>query len=67
MIIRKSLNFLPGSSVAEKGWKAYQPIILSDKNENELIGKEKSRGLLKLVFGILYFLLLVAALTVLLT
>ena len=67
MIIRKTLNFLPGSSVAEKGWKVYQPIILSDKHESELFGKEESKGLLKLVLGTVYFLLLVVALTVLLT
>jgi hypothetical protein len=67
MIIRKSLNFLPNSDTSQNNWNTYQPIILPVINKNNLIIKQKSKGLLKLVFGIVYFLLLVAAITVLVT
>jgi hypothetical protein len=67
MIVRKSLEVLPNSSTAEKEWKIFQPASFSDVNEDQLSDTGKSKGLLKLVLGVVYFISLVSALTVLLT
>jgi hypothetical protein len=67
MIVRKSLEVLPNSSATEKEWKIFQPASFSDVNEDQFSDTGKYKGLLKLVLGIVYFLSLVSALTVLLT
>ncbi|MBT8379528.1 MAG: hypothetical protein KJN64_09870 [Ignavibacteria bacterium] len=67
MIIRKSVDVLPNNATTEKRWKVYQPDILSDLNKSEQIESGNLKGLLKLVLGVLYFISLVFALTILLT
>jgi hypothetical protein len=66
MIIRKSVNFLQSTNTLQKGCKEYQPIVLSDVNENVSINNVENKGLLKLILSALYFVFLVLALTVLL-
>jgi hypothetical protein len=67
MIVRKSLEVLPNSAAAEKEWKIFQPPSFSDINEDQFSDTGKTKGLLKFVLGVVYFLSLVSALTVLLT
>ena len=67
MIVKKSLNVLPNIAAAEKEWKIFHPVFRSDVKLDESIYTAKSKGLLKLVFGIVYFLSLASALIVLLT
>jgi hypothetical protein len=67
MLTRKSINVLPENVLSENRWKEFQPVILQNLNKEKTIGDGQTRGLLKLVLGVVYFLSLVAALTILLT
>jgi hypothetical protein len=67
MIIRKSVNVLLRSATDDYRLKEYKPVILSDVKEIEKVERGKNKGLLKLVLSAIYFLSLVAGLTILLT
>ena len=67
MLIRKSINVLPKNVLSGNRWKQFPAVILSDVNNEKTISVGKTRGLLKLVLGVVYFLSLVSALTILLT
>jgi hypothetical protein len=67
MIVKKLHSVLPNIAASEKEWKIFHPAFRSDVNQDELIYAANSKGLLKLVFGIVYFLSLASALTFLLT
>lgn len=67
MSLRKSINVLNGNATAENGLKAYQPVILSESDKEQRTNAGKTRDLLRLFLSVTYFLLLVFALTILLT
>jgi len=67
MLTRKSINVLPENVLSENRWKEFPAVFLQNVNKEKTVGDGQTRGLLKLVLGVVYFLLLVAALTILLT
>ena len=67
MLTRKSINVLTKNVLSENRWKEFPAVILQSVNKEKTIGVGQTRGLLKLVLGVVYFLSLVSALTILLT
>ena len=68
MIIRKSVNTLQSNAAAGKLWEGFQPTPVSriELNESKTDVVKNYKGMIKLAFGIIYFLSLVSALTILL-
>lgn len=67
MLTRKSINVLTKNVHSENRWKEFPADFLQNVNKEKTIGVGQTRGLLKLVLGVVYFLSLVSALTILLT
>jgi hypothetical protein len=68
MIVRKSLNILPGNTTTDELWKGYHSTTISkvELGDDRSIGVKNYKGIIKLALGIIYFLSFISALTLLL-